>query len=62
MKIIKIADYRMKSVDLIQLFKVKHENEDIKFDCTDTCIRGPLFKIVKPGCETILRVNSFPVR
>ena len=66
MKIIKITDYRMKSVDLIQLFKVKHENEDIKsdkcFDCTDTCIRGHLFKIVKPECETILRVNSFPVR
>ena len=66
MKIIEIADYRMERVDLIQLLKVELENEDIKsdkcFECTDTCIRGHLFKIVKPGCEKILRFNSFPVR
>ena len=57
-------NYRRKRYDLIQLFKIIHGNENIKFffEFNDNCTRGHLFKIVKPKCEKTPRLNSFPVR
>ena len=60
-------NYRRKRYDLIQLFKIIAHIEDTDIDkfgpiFNDNNTLGHIFKLQKPRCNKIFKLQTFPVR